>query len=56
MFKDTEDNQYDRDLVTVLSILGRTDIPQLVLDLRINNRKVYDLIYLLMERENGKIR
>lgn len=53
---DNDQEKYERDLITVLSILKRIDISQLVLDLRVNDRKAYDLIYQLMERENGKIR
>ena len=49
----TED-QYDHDLVAVLEILGRINLPQFVVDLKINQPNNYERIRLLMEREKNE--
>ena len=44
-FSDEEELlRYDRDLITVLNILKRVDIPQLLTDIRANDKKVYEVI------------
>ena len=51
-FSDEEDLlKYDRDLITVLNILKRVDIPQLLMDIRANDKKVYEAIVKHIDKD-----
>lgn len=42
---------YDHDLVVLLDILGRINLPQFILDLKINQPDTYERIRKIMENE-----
>jgi hypothetical protein len=48
---EADEDQYDHDLVTMLEILKRINLPQFVADLKVNQPDTYELIRLLMERQ-----
>ena len=43
--------KYEKDLVALLEMLERIDLPQFVVDLRVNNKEIYDNLKNLFAKE-----
>ena len=43
--------KYEKDLVTLLDILERIDLSQLIVDLRANNKEIYNDLKNLLAKE-----
>lgn len=47
-----ENNQYDHDLITLLAVLRKVNLPQFVSDLKTNDRELFYTLKKLLDKDS----